>query len=282
MKFLPVSRLFLRSGLLRTCILLSCVSAIALISKAQEEEESQPTRNIVGQEEPRGGADVAHGKALFQQKCGFCHGPDATGGEGPDLLRSSLVSHDQNGELIGKVVREGRPGKGMPAFDLNEAQITHIAAFLHDRARALSSLYLSNKSIDYPLGRLLVGDAKAGKAYFDGAGKCSGCHSVTRDLSHIAAKYKPLDLQSRLVFPKGAEPIVTVTLPSGARISGKQVYADAFNVSLRDGEGWIKTFSRQENVKIQIEDPLAAHVNLLASYTDKNIHDLFAYLESLK
>ncbi len=253
-----------------------------LVRRVQAQEESQPARNIVGQEEPTGGAEVAHGKALFQQKCGFCHGPDATGGEGPDLLRSGLVSHDKDGDLIGQVVREGRPNKGMPAFDLAEAQIRQIAAFIHDRAKALSSLYLSSKSVDYPLERLLVGDAKAGKAYFNGAGKCSGCHSVTGDLSHIASKYKPLELQSRLVFPKGAEPVVTVTLPSGVRISGAQVYADAFNVSLRDDQGWIKTFSRQSGEKIQIEDPLAVHVNLLTTYTDRNIHDLFAYLENLK
>jgi cytochrome c oxidase cbb3-type subunit 3 len=262
--------------------LASCLCVTIRLLRAQAQEESQPARNIVGQEEPRGGADVAHGKALFQQKCGFCHGPDATGGEGPDLLRSSLVSHDQNGNLIGQVVREGRPAKGMPAFDLTETQIKQIAVFIHDSAKALSSLYLSSKSIDYPLERLLVGDAKAGRAYFNGAGKCSGCHSVTGDFLHIASKYKPLDLQSRLVFPKGAEPIVTVTLPSGVRVSGKQVYADAFNVSLRDDQGWNRTFSREGDAKIQIDDPLAAHINLLTAYTDKNIHDLFAYLENFK
>ncbi len=277
----PVSSVYLHINLLTSCALIIFLSMM-FVAKGQAQEEAQPPRNIVGQEEPKGGADVAHGKALFQQKCGFCHGPDATGGEGPDLLRSDLVSHDQNGSLIGRVVREGRPGKGMPAFDLTETQIKQIAAFIHDSAKALSSIYLSNRSIDYPLEKLLVGDANAGKAYFEGPGKCSGCHSVTGDLAHIATKYKPLDLQSRLVFPKGAEPVVTVVLPSGASVSGKQVYADAFYVSLRDEQGWVRTFSRQGDTKIRIDDPLTAHISLLTAYTDKNIHDVFAYLENLK
>jgi cytochrome c oxidase cbb3-type subunit 3 len=220
-------------------------------------------------------------KALFRQKCGFCHGLDATGAEGPDLMRSALVSHDQNGNLIGQVVREGRPAKGMPPFQFSDTQVKEIAVFLHNQANASASLYLSEKEIDYPLEKLLVGSAEAGKAYFNGAGKCSGCHSVTGDLSHIASKYKPLDLQSRLVFPKGAQPTVSVTLPSGDELSGKQVYADSFLVSLRDDQGWVHTFSR-DKVKIVIHDPLAAHEMLIATYTDKNIHDLFAYLETLK
>ncbi len=253
-----------------------------LAPDAQAQEAPQPTKNIVGQEEPTGGAEVAEGKAMFQQKCGFCHGPDATGGEGPDLLRSSLVSHDLKGNLIGQVVREGRPAKGMPAFDLNDMQIKQIAAFIHNSSKALSSLYLSSRSIDYPLERLLVGSATAGKEYFDGAGKCSGCHSASGDLSHIASRYKPLDLQSRLVFPKGTEHIITVIPTTGVRVSGKEVYADAFHVSLRDQNGWIRTFSRQGDIKIQIDNPLAAHEKLLTQYTDQNIHDLFAYLETLK
>jgi cytochrome c oxidase cbb3-type subunit 3 len=277
----PDSSAFSRSNLLALYALASCLSAIMFVPGAQA-QEPQPSKNIVGQEEPTGGAEVAQGKALFQQKCGFCHGPDATGGEGPDLLRSSLVSHDLKGDLIGQVVREGRPAKGMPAFDLNDTQIKQIAAFIHNSAKALASLYLSSRSIDYPLERLLVGNASAGKAYFEGAGKCSDCHSATGDLSHIASRYKPLDLQSRLVFPKGAEPTITVTLTAGSRVSGKEVYADAFHVSFRDQNGWIHTFARQGDLKIQIDDPLAAHEKLLTHYTDKNIHDLFAYLETLK
>jgi cytochrome c oxidase cbb3-type subunit 3 len=131
------------------------------------------------------------------------------------------------------------------------------------------------------LEKLLVGNAAAGKTYFNGPGKCVECHSVTGDLAHIASKYKPFDLQTRIVFPSGAVPKLTVTEKSGKQISGDQTYSDEFQVSLRDAHGWIYTWNRKD-VKVEVRDPLAAHERLLTTYTDQNIHDLFAYLEALK
>lgn len=224
--------------------------------------------------------DVAAGKRQFAQTCGFCHGPDGRGASGPDLLRSSLVSHDVNGNLIGEVVRNGRPGKGMPAFPLSDAEIRAIADFLHAEAKSAASVTQRNPT-EYPLEKLLVGNAGAGKAYFDGAGGCSGCHSVTGDLAHIGTKYKPFDLQTRIVYPSGAVPKLTVTEKSGKQFSGDQTYADEFRISLRDAQGWIHTWNRND-VKVEVRDPLAAHEKLLTTYTDRNIHDLFAYLETLK
>ena len=122
------------------------------------------------------------GKAVFQQTCGFCHGPDGRGASGTDLLHSTLVSHDAGGNLIGEVVRKGRPEKGMPAFPLPDSQIQQIAAFLHAQAKLASSVTTRMPS-DYPLDKLLVGNADAGKTYFNGAGKCSQCHSPTGDLA---------------------------------------------------------------------------------------------------
>ncbi len=137
-------------------------------------------------------ASTSAGKTLFQQNCGFCHGPDARGASGPDLIRSAVVSHDANGNLIGPVVRNGRPEKGMPAFPFSDAQILQIADFLHAEAKLASSV-ASRVPTEYPLEKLLVGNANAGKSFF--SGNCARCHSPTGDLAHIASKYKPIDLQ---------------------------------------------------------------------------------------
>lgn len=220
------------------------------------------------------------GRAIFQPTCGFCHGPDARGASGPDLLRSALVSHDVNGNLIGPVIRSGRPEKGMPAFQLSDTQIANIAAFLHGQAKIAASVAQRIPS-EYPLEKLLIGNAAQGKEFFAGKGGCKGCHSVTGDLAHIAAKYKPFDLQTRLVFPAGAKPSLRVTTAAGETVSGEQVYADEFLVTLRDKNGWQHTF-RRAGVKVQEDDPLTAHEKLLKIYSDKNVHDLFAYLETLK
>ena len=56
-------------------------------------------------------AAVARGHALFKSTCGFCHGEDATGSRAPDLVRSPLVNHDDHGNLLGPVIRNGRPDK---------------------------------------------------------------------------------------------------------------------------------------------------------------------------
>lgn len=225
-------------------------------------------------------AHEAAGKAQFQQTCGFCHGLDGRGASGPDLIRSSLVNHDVNGNLIGPVVRNGRPEKGMPAFQLSDTEIGNIAAFLHAQAKTAASVAQRIPS-EYPLAKLLVGNAAAGKAYFDGPGKCTSCHSTTGDLQHIALKYKPFDLQTRIAYPSGTKPTLTVTDQSGRTFSGEQVYADEFTVTLRDTAGWRHTWNR-DTVNVQVHDPLAAHEKLLQSYTDTELHNLFAYLETLK
>jgi cytochrome c oxidase cbb3-type subunit III len=226
-----------------------------------------------------GAATASAGKAVFQQNCSFCHGQDARGASGPDLIRSTLVSHDAGGDLIGQVVHNGRPDKGMPAFELPDLQILQIAAFLHLQAK-LASTVASRVPSDYPLEQLLVGNAAAGQAYFNGAGQCAQCHSTSGDLAHVAARYRPLELQSRIVFPYGAKATASVTDSDGHSFTGKLVYADEFYVTLLV-KGARHTWARGL-AKVEIHDPLAGHVALLTKYTDKEIHDLFAYLESLQ
>jgi cytochrome c oxidase cbb3-type subunit 3 len=222
---------------------------------------------------------VERGHKTFQQSCGFCHGPDATGARAPDLVRSPLVAHDVKGDKIGEVIRLGRPDKGMPATVLTDQQVLDIAAFLH--ARATEALNSGGVPSTYPLEKLLTGNADAGKSYFDGAGGCKGCHSPAGDLAAIGTKYSPVELQSRMLYPGGKHTIVVVTLPSGEQIKGPLAQADDFVIALRDASGWYRSFSRDQ-VKAEVQDPLAAHRELLGKLTQADVHNLFAYLETLK
>jgi cytochrome c oxidase cbb3-type subunit 3 len=97
----------------------------------------------------------------------------------------------------------------------------------------------------------------------------------------VATKYKPFDLQTRIVYPSGAKPELSVQDASGRVFNGEQVYADEFLVTLRDKNGWIHTW-KWNTVHVEVRDPLATHEKLLKTYTDMDIHDLFAYLETLK
>lgn len=220
---------------------------------------------------------VQKGRQQFQQACGFCHGEDAAGSRGPDLIRSPLVNHDKDGDLIGVVIKNGRPDKGMPAFPFGDDQIKAISAFLHSQAhKALRSASVPR---DYPLSRLLTGNAPAGKSYF--ADHCASCHSPSGDLAKVASRYKPLDLQQRFLYPRGANSTAVVTLPSGQQVKGTLEHMDDFSVAIRDGDGWYRSWHR-DNVKVEVKNPLAAHRELLDQYTDADIHNLFAYLQTLK
>ncbi len=224
-------------------------------------------------------AAVARGRKQFVSSCGFCHGNDATGNRAPDLVRSPLVNRDRGGDLLGPVIRAGRPDKGMPGFPFTDAQVADVAAFLH--ARVIEGLSSSNVPQDYPLARLLTGSAPAGKAYFEGAGGCSGCHSATGDLAGIASRFQPLALQNRMLAPHGPPPKATVTLPSGETVSGSLVHVDEFEVALRDASGWYRSWNRSA-VRVEVHDPLQAHRDLMTRYTDADLHNVFAYLETLK
>jgi cytochrome c oxidase cbb3-type subunit 3 len=224
---------------------------------------------------------IARGQSQFKQSCAFCHGADATGGRGPDLVRSAVVAHDVKGNLIGPVILNGRPDKGMPPQALSAPQIAAIAAFLHNRAHeALQSAEVPRQ---YPLAKLLTGKVEAGRAYFNGAGGCTACHSPAGDLKGIAGKYQPIRLQSRMLYPRSdkSKSTVTVTLPSGERVEGPLLHIDEFTVALRDSSGWYRSFSR-DNVTVEVHDPLAAHRKLLDQLTQEQFHDLFAYIETMK
>lgn len=228
---------------------------------------------------PQDTAAVERGHKQFVQSCGFCHGADATGARGPDLVRSPLVAHDVRGDLIGDVIRRGRPDKGMPAMPLSDQQVSDLAAYLH--VRAAETLSSAEVPRGYPLEKLLTGNADAGKSYFNGAGACNKCHSPVGDMAAAVRKHSPIDLEARMLYPEDQHSTVTVTLSTGEQIKGALVHADEFEVSLRDAAGWYRSFAR-DRVKVAIEDPLAAHQELLGKLSQADVHNLFAYLESLK
>jgi mono/diheme cytochrome c family protein len=228
-------------------------------------------------------ASVERGQQIFVGNCGFCHGTTAQGGDGgPDLVRSPLALDDERGDKIGPVIEQGRPGKGMPAFHLPADQIQDIAAFLRSRQQA---------AIDrnaYAILNVVTGDREKGREYFNGAGRCRTCHSPTGDLAGVAKKYDAVTLQSHFLYPRSradaqsGRPQVTVTLAAGQSVSGTLEYLDDFNVALRDASGDYRSFSRDSHVKVDVRDPLAAHAELLKKYTDADMHNLLAYLETLK
>jgi len=237
------------------------------------------------QRSPGDPAAIERGKGLYGANCVFCHGADARGGDGggPNLTRSTLVLEDQKGERLAPVIREGRGS--MPRFQLTDAQIADIAEFLH-------SFPVSSRSGPSTIN-IVVGDAKKGEAYV--AVTCARCHT-TAALKTFATKLPdPKMLQQMWLMPGnpggrgGAAPIpappitVTVTLASGKTFTGELSRVDDFTVSLKQADGTHRTFRTEAaGIKVDIHDPLTPHKELLRLYSDADIHNVTAYLVSLR
>ena len=226
---------------------------------------------------------VERGKAQFAQSCASCHAQNMAGtSKASTLMRSALVRHDADGSAIIGVMQSGTADRKMPPIQLSMAQMKDIVAFVQWSIQNYDRTSAGAPPQDYPLSKLLVGNADAGKAFFDGAGGCTKCHSVTGDLSGIAKKYSPVDLQARFLMPRTRKPTnATVTLSSGEKVTGQLQLMNNFIVTIVDSAAKTQSWPA-DTVKVQIDDPLQTHRDLLPKYTDADVHNIFAYLETLK
>jgi cytochrome c oxidase cbb3-type subunit III len=261
---------------------------------AQEAPQQPPRQPRIAAVDPQfDAASVDRGQQLLVAQCGFCHGSNARGGSsGPDLTRSVLVQDDEGGRQLGEFLRTGRPDNGMPPFQLSADQVTDLATFLH------AAIFQNANRRLYQVLDILTGDAKAGEVFFNGAGRCGGCHSPAGDLKGIGARYEPVALQQRLLMPRGGRGAgpprpayldknaikVTVTLPSRQTITGPLVRLTDFDVTLYDTKTeQIRTWTRNGDVpKVEVADPLQAHLDMWTRWTDADMHNMTAYLASLK
>ena len=223
-------------------------------------------------------AAADRGRRVYSQFCINCHGNRAQGtDQGPDLIRSVTVLHDRLGSELAPALKKlpNHPG------DIPADQLADLSHFLKERIEYTAQ---DRNAAQEP--NVLTGNAEAGRAYFNGTGKCASCHSPTGDLSGIARKYSPVALQQRLLFPRagrGSKPAqVMVKPPSGAAVSGSLERIDDFSVALRDSSGEYHSWRRTPELQVEVRDPYAAHNQMLDIYADSDIHNLVAYLETLK
>lgn len=225
-------------------------------------------------------AAVARGMPIYQQNCGFCHGPQARGATAPGLVTSDIVLGDDHGEHLAPFLKTGRPEKGMPAFSqLTEQQRTDLAEFLHQQVEDIA-----NRGA-YHLPNIVVGDAAKGETYV--TGHCMSCHT-SATFTHIASKFRsPDQLQRNWIWP--AQPAdnslaitATVKTRQGATISGRVTQTSDFRITLISADGQTHAIDRGPGVDLQMRDPLAPHQALVNSLKNDDMHNVTAYLETLK
>ena len=248
-------------------------------------------------------AVLTRGKGLYESNCSACHGIDLRGGQqgGPNLLRSQTLLSDKAGETIIPIVRGGRPNPPggvppMPAFPMPDEDIKAIAEYLHSVLARAGRQGRPPEGEIVPPEKVLVGDASAGQTYF--AAKCGSCHAVTGDLKGLGARAaNPRELQDLWVSGGGGgrggrgrggggtgRPVtVSVTPSNGARVEGRLVRIDDFTVVVLQDDGVRRTFVRKGNEpKVEVRDPADAHRELIMNLADKDMHNVTAYLWSLR
>jgi mono/diheme cytochrome c family protein len=233
------------------------------------------------------------GRTVWVAECIECHGTSARGTDkGKNLIQSDLVLHDRYGSTLVPFLAKGHPMQsGRKSASLSQTEVADLSHFIHERVYDT----LRGSPIFHPQ-QIVTGDAKAGEDWFNGAGKCSTCHSATGDLKGIGGRYDPATLQGRFLFPRGGgrggrggrggsggkQLTLTITPPNGPAVTGVPVVFDDFDVSVRDEKGEVHAFTRSPQLKVVRNDPFAMHDRLLDVYTDKNMHDMLAYLVTLK
>jgi cytochrome c oxidase cbb3-type subunit III len=269
---------------------------------------AQPGTFPAQQRAPGDPAVIERGKGLYGLTCRACHGVDLRGGDlgGPNLLRSQLVLNDKNGEAIGEVIRTGRTppaGAPMPPQQMSDADARAVAEYIHSVTATAAPQGGPPPGPRVELN-LLVGNARAGETYFKT--ECGACHSSSGDLAGIGSRITNIEqLQNSWVAGRRAsgpggpggpagqganttrKPTrVTVKFAGGTTLDGVLVRMDDFVLSLRTDAGDYRSFTRRSATprieSIQVDDPMAGHRALWTKLKDNDMHDVTAYLASLK
>jgi mono/diheme cytochrome c family protein len=244
------------------------------------EQRAAATREFLGLGAKPDHEAAARGAPLFQSNCAFCHGPQARGATGPSLITSGVVLGDDHGEHLVPYIQKGQPEKGMPAFaSIEEAKLRDIAEFLH-----LQVEQVANRG-GYQVLNIIVGNKTKGQSYVEG--HCASCHTA-ETFSHIGSRFRsPEQLQRGWIWPRRSENpnlavSATVRTPDGATLTGKVVQVSDFRITLVDAQGQKHAIEREPGVEVDIKDPLAPHEQLVMALSNEDMHNVTAYLASLK
>jgi len=251
--------------------------------KMTPEQRAAATRTFLGLGAEPDRAAAARGEPLYIQSCAFCHGQQARGATGSSLITSDEVLHDDHGEHLVAFLRKGRPEKGMPAFaTMPDDQLRDITEFVHLQVEAIA-----NRG-GYHVLNILVGVEEKGRQYV--SARCIPCHAPG-SFAHIASRFRsPEQLQKGWISPPqstGPEDrmraiTAAVEMPEGGTIAGRVTEVSDFRITLVDRDGQTHRIDRRPGVKVRMNDPIAAHQQMIMTLANDDMHNVTAYLETLK
>ena len=148
------------------------------------------TREFLGLGPAPDEAAAKKGEPLYKQNCATCHGENARGAQAPNLVRSVVVLHDEKGEEIGPVIKNGRPQGGHAGIpeSLARTTIQHLAVPQTAGRTGRQSRHLRRRPTER-LRNQSRGDPKKGRGFFNGAAAATSAIRRTGDLAKIGAKF---------------------------------------------------------------------------------------------
>jgi len=223
--------------------------------------------------------DLKRGEQLFRGQCAGCHGPKGEGGKGAFLAQPRLRRAPDDQSLF-LVIRDGVKGTEMPpAPTLTSREIWQLAGYVRSLGR------LPAESVP--------GDPARGRELYRTKGNCAQCHiiggqggSLGPELTEIGSRRNASRLRAVLMEPEAniVEDFLLVRLATsdGRQIAGVRLNEDTFTIQVRDLNGGIHSFVKQELKELQRDPGKTPMPSLRGAFSPAETDDLIAYLVSLK
>jgi len=265
----------MRQTWLTACCWLACVLAAPAQTPARQPRPAPA--NLPETNPYTSPADIATGRALYNGRCGHCHGQNGEGGRGA-TLNTGRFRHGGSDRELFLTIRQGIPGTEMPgAFNLPEMEIWRMVGYVQQLGR-------QGASDPSP------GDAKAGAVVYERSG-CAQCHTIEGrgafvgpDLSDIGARRAVRYLRESIVEPNADVPLdfrsITVTDAKGTSTSGIHLNEDEYSVHLRDLSGNLRSFMKKELADVTL--PRQSMMPAYGALSPADLENLVAYLGSLR
>ncbi len=218
------------------------------------------------------------GARTYSSTCSVCHGPDGDQVTGVELKKGQF-RHASSDDELARVIQNGIPGTAMPPNNINSQSLVALVAYLHAMR-------------DFKTRKVAMGDARNGRAVFEGKGACGNCHRVNGKGSHVALDLSdvgsirtPSYLEDTLLDPKSTDlpqnRFIHAVTRTGDVITGRRMNEDTLTVQIVDSKERLRSLTKADLKEYSIDKE-----TLMPSYkdklTDSERADLIAFLVSLK
>lgn len=220
------------------------------------------------------------GQRSFASRCAGCHGLDGRGGErAPNIVSNPQVERLSDLQLQ-RIVANGRPDFGMPAFRLiGPSEVKRVVEYLRTLQGAGGAA-------------TIPGDPKNGRLLFFGKAGCSSCHRVRNegaffgpDLSTYANGLPAKEVRRAITSPDPSSrhgQLAIARTRSGEKVTGAIRNEDNFSLQLQTTDGIFHFVMKAGLESLEYQPQASMPTDYGERLNPRELDDLVSYLHSLK